>query len=125
MEPARDISKIEERLGAIEKELAEIGSCLKFHSIALNSLNNDRWALKEPLWVTVEERAKDDFVACLYEADVFGYGDSVPEALDELRLAIVNQFEALREAEREGPIANVLTRQLEFLRQALVESPER
>jgi hypothetical protein len=56
MEPARDISKIEERLGAIEKELAEIGSCLKVHSVALNSLSNDTWELKEPLWVTVEER---------------------------------------------------------------------
>jgi len=101
MEEARDISKIEERLGMIEKELAEISCGLKLHSIALNSLNNDEWELKEPLWVTVEERGKDDLVACLYEADVFGYGDTVADALGELRVAIVNQFEALQEAERE------------------------
>jgi len=91
------------------------------HSIALNSLNSDEWELKEPLWVTVEERGKDDFVACLYEADVFGYGDSVPEALDEPRAAIVNQFEALQRAERDGPLAHALTSQLEFLRQTLVK----
>lgn len=124
MEQARDISKIEERLGTIEKELAEISSGMKFHSIALNSLNSGEWELKDPLWITVEERGRDDFVACLYEADVFGYGDSVPEALEELRIAIAKQFVALREAEREGLLVQALNRQLEFLKQTLVKSSE-
>lgn len=114
-----EILMLEGSLQAFQDELESIGSKVRLHSLPLNSLDSERWKLREPLWVTIEERGEDDFIACLYEADVFGYGDSVPDALDELRSAIVNQFIALQEAEQECPLVPKLSRQLEFLRERI------
>ena len=92
--------------------------------MALNSLESDKWKLIEPLLINIEQRGETDFIACLYEADIFGYGDSVPEALDELRIAISCQLEALLEASGKTPLTNRLSRQLTFLLRRIVKTPE-
>ena len=82
-----------QRLEAISNEISKISKGFSINVVPLKSLCDEKWELNQSINIAVEFRGEDDFVACFYEADVYGYGDSVPEALEDLRAAIINQYE--------------------------------
>lgn len=66
-------------------------------SVALHDLGDPAWKMTRPILVTVEQHALDDFVACFYDADIYGYGDSIPSSLEDLKRNLVSQYEFLLE----------------------------
>ena len=85
-----------EKLASLVQNLGnELQTALRTYTIALNDLGATAWKLARPILVTVEQHAQDDFVACFYDADIYGYGDSIPDSLEDLKGRLVNQFEFL------------------------------
>ncbi|MFA6413408.1 MAG: hypothetical protein WCW53_11990 [Syntrophales bacterium] len=104
------------RIAAIETELRKLAGSLNVFNMPINSLNSKKWKLrKPPLTVIVERRGEEEFIACLYDINLYGYGDSIPDALDELRYAIVSQYEFLSEKKKEIELGELPERQLGFL----------
>ena len=66
--------------------------------------------------IAVEQHGEEDFIACFYDADVYGYGDSIPEALDDLKEQLVNQLEFLLEEEKRVTLGPTPRKQLDILR---------
>lgn len=112
------LTAIESRLDSIENQLNTASELLnqKIYSIAVNNLAPNEWNLDKPLMVTVEQHSEEDFIACFYDADVYGYGDSIPEALDDLKEQLVNQLGFLLEEEKRVTLGPVPRRQLDVLR---------
>lgn len=88
--------------------------------VPIYTLGDERYELQNPLNITLEQRREDEFIACLYDIDLYGYGDSAPEAIDDLKLAMVNQFDYLSEHEKTIELSDPLEKQLQFLRKILV-----
>lgn len=105
---------------ALVKQVEFIQDRITTNPVTINTLGNDNWELKHPLNVTVEQRAEDQFIACLYDVNLYGYGETVPEALDDLKEAIVNQLEFLSEEVRTVELGIMPRKQLNFLRKILV-----
>lgn len=106
------------RLVCIEEALEEQSHFFKINSVFVNTLGSSNWEIARPLAVTVEQRSENDFVACLYDLDLYGYGDTVPESLEDLKSVIINQYEYLLECQ--DTLSDGLQKQLEFLRSLLV-----
>jgi hypothetical protein len=76
-------------------------------SVALHDLGDPAWKMKRPILVTIKQHALDDFVACFYDADIYGYGDGIPSSLEDLKRHLVSQYEfLLKESQRVelGPV---------------------
>jgi hypothetical protein len=87
-----------EKLASLVQDLgSQIQTVLRTHTIALNDLGDPAWKMIRPILVTVEQHTPDDFVACFYDADIYGYGDSIPSSLEDLKKHLVNQYEFLLE----------------------------
>ncbi len=87
-----------EKLASLVQDLgSQIQTVLRTHTIALNDLGDPAWKMARPIIVTVEQHAPDDFVACFYDADIYGYGDSIPSSLEDLKSHLVSQYEFLLE----------------------------
>lgn len=85
-----------ENLTSLVQDLgSQLQSAFRTHTVALNDLGLPAWKMTRPILVTVEQRASDDFVACFYDADVYGYGDSIPSSLEDLKEHLVSQYEFL------------------------------
>ncbi len=110
-----------QRVAAIEDKIVRLDELFSTSIVTINTLGNNKWEFKRPLNVTVEQRGPDDFVACLYDVNLYGYGDSIPEALEDLKIIIVNQFEFLLQQEGELSLGNPLKKQFEFLKNILVD----
>jgi hypothetical protein len=90
--------------------------------VPINTLGSDKWEFrKPPLHVSIEQRGVCDFIACLYDINIYGYGDKIPEALDDLKEAIIDQFEFLLEQESSVKLGNMPKKQLDFLKEIMVE----
>lgn len=112
------------RISHIEENLERLSKILVMHSVSINTLKNAEWEIKSPLIINVEEKkGSDDFIACLYDADVYGYGDNIPDALDDLKEAIVNQFIFL--SENEDSLGDMPRSQLNYLKQIIVRKNAR
>jgi hypothetical protein len=88
---------IEKLATSMQNLESQLQAALRTHAIALNDPGDTGWKMTRPIWVTVEQRAPDDFVACFYDADVYGYGDSIPSSLEDLKRHLVSQYEFLLE----------------------------
>lgn len=106
---------------SLEKRVERIEHFFGVNNVTINTLGDNTWALKKPLNVAIEQRDAEEFVACLYDINLYGYGDTIPEALEDLKAAIINQFEYLIEQEDGTQLGSLMQRQLEFLKDSLVE----
>lgn len=116
--------QLKAQIDKIQGELGKLHSSFQVYSIAINDLGQNEWILDKPLIITVEKRDEEDFIACFYDADVYGYGDSIPEALDDLKERLVNQLEFLLTAEKRVSLGLVPQKQLEVLRQHIKRRAE-
>jgi hypothetical protein len=110
------------RVAYLEKELERQKSFFVMNTVPINTLGNNKWEVRQPLNVAIEQRGEEDFVACLYDANLYGYGDTIPEALEDLKAVIINQFEYLIGQESKTQIAKRMKKQLNFLKKILVKA---
>lgn len=100
----------------------DLGSQLRVvlhtHTVALNDLDNPAWKLPAQSW-TVEQHAPDDFVACFYDADIYGYGDSIPSSLEDLKRHLVSQYEFLLEESQRVDLGPTMAEQLLVLQRII------
>jgi hypothetical protein len=113
---------LEIEIASIENEIVSLKNLFTVHSVPINTLGSDKWEFrKPPLHVSIEQRGVCDFIACLYDINIYGYGDTIPEALDDLKEAIIDQFEFLLEQESSVKLGNMPKKQLDFLKEIMVE----
>ena len=111
------------QLQDIRKAVDDLRTGMKVHSVTLNEVGQEAWLLAKPLVATVEERGAEDFTACFYDADVYGYGESIPEAIDDLKRHLVSQLEFLLEEAKRASLGPAPRRQLAVLKRLLREVP--
>jgi hypothetical protein len=90
-------------------ELApEIARFKERKSFLLYSLRHPGIELREPLAVLVEQDGEQVIAVC-YDLDVFGYGDTENEALDDLRRTVADLYFELKEHPEElGPLPELV-----------------
>jgi predicted RNase H-like HicB family nuclease len=114
---------LEMEIASIEREIESLKNFFTVHTVPINTLSSDKWEFrKPPLHVSIEQRGTYEFIACLYDIDIYGYGDTIPEAIDDLKEAIINQIEFLLEQENSVKLGNMPKRQLDFLKKILVQN---
>lgn len=101
---------LNDRLPELKKENEDSKFCT--YSVTINDIGEGQWMLANPIIVTIEQRSEDDFVACFYDADIYGYGESIPDALDDLKFHIVSQFEFLLQEEKSIELGTIPAKQL-------------
>ncbi len=114
-----DIETLQNQMKTVQDSLSKFFSV---QTVPLQTLGNSEWELKQALFVAVEQRGADNFVACLYDVDLYGYGETIPEAIDDLKMIILDQFEYLLERQRTIRLGSIPRRQLEFLKSILVST---
>ncbi len=108
------------KLAALVQDLgSQLQTVLRTHTVALNDLGNPAWKMTRPILVTVEQHAPDDFVACFYNADIYGYGDSIPSSLADLKKHLVSQYEFLLEESQRVELGIVPADQLLVLQRII------
>lgn len=113
---------IARRVDSLENAMERLRGLFPLQIAPMNTLNSSKWEIgRPPLSVAVELRGPDDVVACLYDIDLYGYGDSIPEALDDLRTVIIGQFEYLLDRQEEIKLGRAPKQQLEYLTRLLVK----
>ena len=87
----------------------------------INDFPNEPYTVIEPIPVTIEKTAPQDFTASFHEADIAMSGESIEEALQNLAADILDVYELLRGEPSErlchGP-RQQLTTLRRFLREA-------
>ena len=74
-----------------------------YKNIFIDSLNSDKYFIRKPISVTIE-RFENVYLATNYDLDIYGYGDSEAEALDELKSLILEFFEDLKDEKDLAPV---------------------
>ena len=72
----------------------------RIHTVPLHMSNGIIECRRSHFHIAVEERGRQ-YVACLYEVDIYGYGTDIPEAIQHLEAEIVCFWKMLR-AEKLG-----------------------
>ena len=113
-----DVKTIKSRVDSMKNQLSELlyHRIDKIYIVPINDLAHDEWMLNNPLMVAVEQHGEEDFIARFYDADVYGYGDSIPEALDDLKVRLVDQLELLLKKEKQSNLESEARKQLKVLR---------
>ena len=88
--------------------------------IQLENLRNQRYELIHPTCILLEE---DDgqYAATWYDGDVFGYGDSEQEAIDDLCETITAIWEILKKEAQTHGLGDALAIQWQFLQKIIRE----
>ncbi|MHA1942028.1 MAG: hypothetical protein ACXACY_29195 [Candidatus Hodarchaeales archaeon] len=112
---AQSRQDLRKRIEALENKVEKLEMLFIVFSVPINSLNNKKFEFKKPIDVSIEQRGRAEFIACLYDAELYGYGESIPEALEDLKEAVVDQFKYLKKQESEIQLGRLPQKQLEFL----------
>ena len=115
---AKEIKNLQTDMWEMKELLAKLRRYPK--QIQLENLRNQRYELMHPICVLLEE---DDgqYAATWYDGDVFGYGASEQEAIDDLCETVTATWEVLKkEAETYG-LGDVLAVQWHFLQKIIRE----
>jgi len=88
--------------------------------ILLENLRDARYEVMRSIPVVLEED-EGQYVATWYDADLFGYGDSEQEALDDLCESIVSLWEVLKRESAAQGLGEALAKQWFFLQKVIRE----
>ena len=88
--------------------------------IPLENLRDARYEVMHSIPVVLEED-EEQYVATWYDADLFGYGDSEQEALDDLCESIVSLWEVLKRESAARGLGDALVKQWAFLQKVIRE----
>jgi hypothetical protein len=108
------------RIDTLENKVEKFEGFFIVSSVPINSLHNKEFELKKSIDVSIEQRGIEEFIACLYDAELYGYGESIPEALEDLKEATVNQFKYLKKQESEIQFGRLPQKQFDFLSSIIV-----
>ncbi len=115
------ITDLARRITAIEASLKQLDSFLSINTVYVNTLRDDFIEIKQPIAVNIEQRQNDEFIACLYDIDLYGYGESPPDALDDLVVVIVNQYCYLKEMEGNIEFGELPLKQWKYFKSIIEE----
>lgn len=110
-----ELGELNQSVLILKGELNRLQSIFRTYSVTINDIGEGQWMLVNPIIVTIEQRIEDDFSACFYDADIYGYGESIPEALDDLKFHIVSQLEFLLQEEKRVELGTIPAKQLSIL----------
>ncbi|MBU1599854.1 hypothetical protein KKG61_07105 [bacterium] len=119
--PSTELEELKGSVLQLKDELHRLQSIFRTYSVTINDLGGSQWKLASPVVVTIEQRSETDFAACLYDVDIYGYGDSIPECLDDLKLHIVSQLEFLSQEETRVELGIFPAKQLAILRNLIMK----
>ena len=110
-------------LRQIRDELRQLTTLLTRASshrpILLYSLRHPRLRLAEPLSVALEYD-EEQVIACAPDLDLFGYGDTENEALDDLRCTVADLYYALKQ--ERGSLGPMSARVWDYLDHVIAEA---
>jgi hypothetical protein len=115
-----DLDILSAQIAELRREVAELHAAIAAipRASTITTLDSDRYQLRYP--ITVEVSHSDDRVSAhATEVEVYADAEDEYSALGELRTAIVEEYQYLREHESE--LAPTLARRLNRLRQLIVE----
>jgi hypothetical protein len=110
---------LEKLASLVQDSGTQVQAILRTHTVAMNDLGNPAWKMTRPILVTVEQHAPDGFVACFYDADIYGYGDSIPSSLEDLKRHLVSQYEFLLKESQWVELGTVPAEQLLVLQRII------
>ena len=76
---------------------------IQYKNIFIDSLRSEKYKLKKPIPINLEH-AEAVYIATNYDLELYGYGDSEQEAIEELRNSIIECYEDLKEEDQLGPL---------------------
>lgn len=88
--------------------------------ILLENLRDLQYEVIHAIPVVLEEE-EGQYVATWYDMDMFGYGDSEQEALEDLCKSIVSLWEVLKRESAAGGLSETLAKQWAFLQKVICE----
>jgi len=115
---AKEIKNLQIDMLEMKELLADLRRYPK--QIQLENLRNKHYELMHPISILLEE---DDgqYAATWYDGDVFGYGDSEQEAIDDLCETITSTLEVLRKEVETYGLGDALAMQWRFLQKIIRE----
>lgn len=88
----------------------------------ITNLGSSKFSLSQPITLSIEQVADDEWLATFAEAELSRSGDTPHDAVDWLRSSIVQLFQMFKTEKSLGPLPK---RQLEALGRYIVEKPNR
>ncbi len=116
------VQHLTSRVANLEHRLLSLEKALRVHTVTLNPFSRAGWVLTQPITVCVEQPGPDDFVACLYEGDIYGHGDTIAEAVGDLKELALEQVRHLAEISNQLELSLPLQKQLAYLKTIFKES---
>lgn len=120
-----EVENLAARVTALEQEMKQHSNLapgfMHVQTVPIHTLGPAPWRLKEPLLIAIEQRSENHFVACVYDVDLYGYGETIPDAIDDLKVMILDQFEYLSERQQTVKLGSMPKKQLDFLEDILVK----
>jgi hypothetical protein len=115
---AREIKNLQTDMQGIKELLVNLRRYPK--QIQLENLRNQRYELIHPIFILLEE---DDgqYAATWYDGDVFGYGASEQEAIDDFCETITAIWEVLKKESEIHGLSDALATQWHFLQKIIRE----
>lgn len=93
-----------EHLTTIENEIEDLCATIKGQNIFISSLADERLLLKQPIPVHVMED-NGGYIAHYYDVEAVGFGDTVSEALNNLKENITElYFDLISDVDSLGPL---------------------
>jgi hypothetical protein len=91
----------DERVTRLEKEVAELRTQLerqtKAKQVSLASLGSEKYRLRKALWVELDSSGEETVTAHISELEEYGTGATEYEALEDLRLVLIEAYDFLLE----------------------------
>jgi hypothetical protein len=86
---------LQDQIVEIQKRLESLESALNTYHIEIYDLANEEYSLKSPVQIVIERYDADEFIARFPELDIFGPGETEPEAVLNLKNEIVDLYDEL------------------------------
>jgi hypothetical protein len=76
---------------------------IEYKNIFIDTLHSEVYLLNKAIPVSIEH-ADQVYIASNYDLELYGYGDTEDEAIDDLRKSIIECYEDLKQEKELGPI---------------------
>ncbi len=116
---SENLSDIYLRLNEIENNITILSIKINLLNVVIDFIDSDKYEIYKPINITIEQKGNENFTACLYDVSLFGYGKCIPDSIDDLKNAIISQFEFLSEQNDVYKLECMPAKQLSFLKRIL------
>ncbi len=90
---------------------------IRAYPLAINTLVSTEYRLKGPIFIIMEEKLDGSFLACFHEASIYSSGDTVHDAIRNLKKQLIDYYEML--SKEEEVLSSFCKDQLALLREII------